>query len=106
MKKSVSVFICLVLLLSVLTGCGNSTANDVQPGNTESNRPGVNDSVGNDNNNGQNNGTTASPNVTDNSVTDDIRNGVDDAGNAVERGMDRAGKAINDATDDLTGNRK
>ena len=50
MKKSISVLFCLVLLLSVMVGCGNSAENDVRPGGTDTDRPGVNDNVdtGND----------------------------------------------------------
>ena len=99
MKKSVSVFFCLVLLLTMLTGCGRSTNNDVQPGDTDTTRPDVNDNVvTNDNDN------IVDPDVTDNSLTGDIQEGVDNAGVAVERGMENVGDAVNDAADHLVGN--
>ena len=102
MKKYVSVLFCLVLMLSVLTGCGRSSVNDVSPDHNDMNRPGVNDTV-NDNDDGMvNDSGTANPNAADNSVMDNIEDGVDHAGDAVQRGMDRIGDAAKNAADDMT----
>lgn len=103
MKKSISLLFCLVMLLSVMTGCGRSAENDVRPGDTETNRPGVNDNVdtGNDGIIGNN----ENPAVSNRPVTDDIENGIDNAGDAVQRGMDNVGDAVENATDRMTGNR-
>lgn len=100
MKKSISVLCCLVLLLGVMTGCGRSAENDVQPGGTDMDRPGVNDNVdtGNDGIIGDND----DPTTTDRPMTDDIENGVDNAGDAVRRGMDNVGDAVENATDRMT----
>ena len=101
MKKSVSVFFCLVLLLTTLTGCGRTTNNNMQPGDTDTTRPDVNENVVTDENH-----NVVDPDVTDNTLTGDIREGVEDAGDAVERGVDDVGRAVDDVTDDLTGERK
>lgn len=101
MKKSISLLVCLVMLLGVMTGCGRSAENDVRPGDTDTNRPGVNDNVdtGNDGVIGDHN----EPTTTDHPITEDIENGIDDAGNAVRNGVDRAGNAVENATDRMTG---
>ena len=102
MKKSISVLFCLALLLSAMTGCGRSSVNDVRPGDADTNRPGVNDSVVDGNNGMVNDSGTAEPNATDHPITDEIENGVENAGDAVQRGMDRMGNAAKNATDDMT----
>ena len=102
MKKYVSVLFCLVLLLSVMTGCGRSSVNDVKPGDTDTDRPGVNDSVVDGNNGMVDESGTAQPGTTDHPITDEIENGVENAGDAVQRGMDRVGNAVKNATDDMT----
>lgn len=106
MKKSVSVLFCLVLLLNLMVGCGNSGKNNVRP--DDKNRPGVTDNVNTDNNgilDDRNNNNTApnSPNVSNHPVTDGIENGVADAGDAVRRGMNDVGNAVDNATDRMTG---
>lgn len=101
MKKSISVLFCLVLLLSVMVGCGNSAENDVRPGGTDTDRPGVNDNV--DTGNDGVIGNQDQPTATDRPVTDDVKNGVENAGDAVQRGMDNVGNAVKDAADDMTG---
>lgn len=103
MKKNVSVLFCFVLLLTALTGCGRSSQNDVNPGDTDINRPGVNDSVVDDNNGMVDENGIADPDVSDHPVTDGIEEGVDNAGDAVRRGMDNVGDAVNNAVDDMTG---
>lgn len=102
MKKSISLLVCLVMLLGVMTGCGRSAENDVRPGDTDTNRPGVNDNV----DTGTNGviGDRDEPTATDHPVTDDIENGIDNAGDAVRRGMDNVGDAVGNATDRMTGN--
>lgn len=101
MKKSISLLVCLVMLLGVMTGCGRSAENDVRPGDTDTNRPGVNDNV----DTGKDGviGNDESPNTTDRPMTDDIENGVDNAGDAVRRGMDNVGDAVGNAADRMTG---
>ena len=98
MKKCITVLVCLVFVLSVMTGCGNSAENDVRPGN-DINRPGVNDNVdmGNDGIIGEG----KDPSITDHPVTDEVENGVDNAGDAVRRGMDSIGNAARNAVDDM-----
>lgn len=102
MKKSISVLFCLALLVGVMTGCGRSAENDVRPGDTDMNRPGVNDNVdtGNDGIIGNN----ETPNTTDRPMSEDIENGLDNAGDAVRRGMDDVGNAVGNAADRMTGN--
>ena len=102
MKKYVSVLFCLVLMLFMMTGCGRSSVNDVKPGDSDTNRPGVNDSVVDGNNGMINESGTAEPNTTDHPVTDGIENGVENAGDAVQRGMDRMGNAVKNAADSMT----
>ena len=102
MKKYVSVFFSLVLLLSVMTGCGRSSENDVRPDDNDMNRPGVNDSVVDGNNGMVDESGIADPSATNHPVTDEIENGVENAGDAVQRGMDRMGNAVKDATDGMT----
>ncbi len=102
MKKNVSVLFCLALLLSVMTGCGRSSVNDVRPGDTDTNRPGVNDSVVDGNNGMIDESGTAEPDVTNHPVTDEIENGVENAGDAIQRGMDRMGNAMNNAGDGMS----
>jgi len=101
MKKSISVMFCLVLLLSVMTGCGNSAENDVRPGDADNGRPGITDNVdhGNDGMIGDNH----SPSATDHPVTDETENGMEQAGDAVKRGMDNVGDAVKGAADNVTG---
>lgn len=101
MKKSISLLVCLVMLLGMMTGCGRSAENDVRPGDTDTNRPGVNDNV--DTGNDGVIGNDESPNTTDRPVTDDIENGIDNAGDAVRRGMDNVGDAVGNAADRMTG---
>ncbi len=103
MKKYVSVFFGLVLTLALMTGCGRSSTNDVRPDDGDMNRPGVNDSVVDGNNGMVDESGTANPSTTDHPVTDEIENGVDNAGDAVQRGMDRMGNAVNDAAERMTG---
>ena len=102
MKKYVSVLFCLALMLSVLTGCGRSSVNDVSPDNNDMNRPGVNDSAIDNNSGMVNESGTAKPDANDNSVMDNIEEGVDNAGDAVKRGMDRMGDVAKNAADDMT----
>ena len=101
MKKYVSVFFSLVLMLSLMTGCGRSSTNDVRPDDGDMNRPGVNDSVVDGNNGMVDDSGIAEPNTTDHPVTDEIENGVNKAGDAAKRGMDRVGDAVNDAANDM-----
>ena len=103
MKKYVSVFFSLVLMLTLMTGCGRSSTNDVRPDDGNMNRPGVNDSVVDGNNGMVDESGTAKPTTTDHPVTDEIENGVDNAGDAVQRGMDRMENAVNNATERMTG---
>ena len=103
MKKNVSVFFCLVLLLSAMTGCGRSSVNDVKPNGNDMDRPGVNDSVVQDNNGMVEESGVAEPGVTNHPVTDEIENGVENAGDAVQRGMDRMENAAKNAADNITG---
>lgn len=99
MKKSISVLFCLVLLLSMMTACGNSAENDVRPGDGD-NKPGVHDNVdtGND---GILDDQKNNPKITDHPVTDAVENGVNDATNAARRGMDSVDKAAKDIADDM-----
>ncbi len=92
MKKSVSVLSCAVLLMCLMTGCGNSAKNDVTPGDTDVNRPGINDSV-NDNN------------MDENWIGNDIDDGANDVGDAVDKGMDDMTEMVEDGVDKMTGNR-
>lgn len=103
MKKYVSVLFCLVLVLSLMTGCGRSSNNDVRPDDGNMNRPGVNDSVVEGDNGMVDESGVARPSATDHPVTDEIENGVENAGDAVQRGMDRMGDAVNNATERITG---
>lgn len=103
MKKNVSVLLCLMLLLSVMTGCGRSSKNDVNSGDTDINKPGVNDSVVGGENGMVGDDGIANPDVSDSPLTDDIKNGVENAGDAVRRGMDNIGDAVKGAADDMTG---
>jgi len=98
MKKSVSVLFCLVLSMCLLTGCGNSAKNDVAPGDSDVNRPEINDNVG-DNSHGNDSANT------DNSMMQDIEDNMNHAGNAVENGMDNAADAVENGVDKVTGNR-
>ena len=102
MKKNVSVLFCVLLLLSVMTGCGRSNVNDVKPGAMDTNRPGVNDSIVNGNDGMVNDSGIAEPNTTDHPVTDEVENGVENVGDAVQRGMDRMGNAVKNTTDRMT----
>ena len=102
MKKNFSIMFCLLMLLSVMSGCGRSTVNDVRPGDTDTNRPGVNDSVVAPNNGMVDDNGILQPEITDHPVTDKIENGVENAGDAVQRGMDRMGNAAKNAVDDMT----
>lgn len=101
MKKSVSLLVCLVMLLGVMTGCGRSAENDVRPGDTDTNRPGVNDNV----DTGKDGviGNDERPMTSDTPITDDIENGIEDAGDVVQRGMDNVGDAAKNAADRMTG---
>lgn len=98
MKKKVSVMICFVFLLSALTGCGRSSQNDVNPGDADTDRPGVNDSVVNDQNGMVDDNGIANPNTSDRPMSEDIQDGIDNAGDAVRRGMDNVGDAVNEMT--------
>ena len=102
MKKYVSVLFCLALILSLMTGCGRSSGNDVRPDDGNMNRPGVNDSAVNGNDGMVDDSGVAEPSATNHPVTDEIENGVKNAGDAVERGMDRVGDAAKNAADSMT----
>ena len=106
MKKSISFLFCLVMLLSVMTGCGNSGKNDVNTGDTDNGRPTVTDNVGQDNGGSGNYDTgvvdpNTSPTVTDLPVTDRAETDMSRVGDDVRRGMDNVGDAVKDAADDL-----
>lgn len=103
MKKSISLFVCLVMLLGVMTGCGRSAENDVRPGDTNSDKPGVNDNV--DTGNDGIIGNDERPAATDRPITDDIENGIENAGDAARRGLNNAGNAMENAAERMTGNR-
>ena len=105
MKKNLSIMFCLLMLLAVMTGCGRSSVNDVRPGNTDTNKPGINDSVVDQNNGMVNDNGILEPDITDHPVTDKVENGVENAGDAVQRGMDRMGNAVKNAADDMTNRR-
>lgn len=96
MKKRVSVLFCFVLLMALLTGCGNSAKNDVMPGDTDVNRPEINDNV-NDN-------TTNDTNH-NNTLGDDIDKGVSDVGDAVDKGVDDVTDMVENGVDRMTGNK-
>ena len=106
MKKSISILFCLVMLLSLMTGCGNSGKNDVNTGDTDNGRPTVTDNVGQDNGGSGNYDTgvvdpNTSPTVTDLPVTDRAETDMSRVGDDVRRGMDNVGDAVKDAADDL-----
>ena len=101
MKKSVSVLCCLAMLLCLLTGCGSSGRNDVNNGDTDMTRPGVNDNS----TNGANGNGVNDPVTTDNSIMGDVEQGMDNAGRAIERGMNDVGSVVGDAVEDMTRNR-
>ena len=88
MKK----LIALLAALTMLFVCGCSS-------NSKDN--------GTDNGNGTNNGTNNAVDerrdTNTNIVGDDVREGVDDAGNAVGDAVDDAGNAIRDGADAVTG---
>ena len=94
MKKSISLFFCLAMILSVMTGCGNSTKNEVKPNTNEMDRPGVNDSIVNDGNGMIGQSGTAAPNATDEPLKNQIENGVDRGGEIVKDGLDDMGNAV------------
>ena len=106
MKKNISILFCAVMLLSLLTACGNSGKNDVNTGDTDNGRPTVTDNVGYDQNGNDNHNTgvvdpNTSPTVTDNPVTDRVERDMDNVANAARRGMNNVGDAVKDAADDL-----
>lgn len=103
MKKYVSLIACLVMMLATMTGCGNSSKNDVRPNDADTNRPGVNDSVVNDGNGMVNDSGIAEPPTSNQPMKDDVKDGIDHAGDAVDRGMDDMGNAVKNATDRMTG---
>ena len=87
--------LALIALLAALTmlfvcGCGSNSKDN-----------------GTDNGNGTNNGTNNAVDerrdTNTNTVGDDVREGVDDAGNAVGDAVDDAGNAIRDGADAVTG---
>lgn len=90
MKKTMTLLCCLLLVLSMMTACGKSDVN----------------------NNGVPDGTitptaipqtTDRPNGRDETVTDDIKDGVDKVTDDVQRGMDDAKNKMRSATDDMMG---
>ena len=99
MKKSISVFFCLAMLLSVMTGCGNSSKNEVKPNDHEADRPGVNDGVVNDGNGMVGQSGIAEPNATDEPIKNQIEKGVDRSGEIVKDGLDDMGNTVNNAVD-------
>ena len=99
MKKSLSIFFCLAMLLSVMTGGGNSTKNEVKPNDNEMDRPGVNNNIVNDGEGMIGQSGTAMPDATDEPLKDQIENGVDRSGEIVKEGLDDMGNAVNDAVD-------
>ena len=84
MKK----LIALLAALTMLFVCGCSS-------NSKDN--------GTDNGNGTNNAVDERRDTNTNTVGDDVRKGVDDAGNAVGDAVDDAGNAIRDGADAVTG---
>ena len=102
MKKSISVLSCLVMLLSVMTGCGNASKNEVKPNDHETNRPGVNNSVVNDGEGMIGLSGTAEPNPTDEPLKNQIEDGVDRGSEIAREGLDDMGNAVNDAVDRMT----
>jgi hypothetical protein len=102
MKKSISLFFCLAMLLSVMTGCGSSSRNEVKPNDNEMDRPGVNNNVVNDGEGMIGQSGTAKPNTTDNSLPNQIENGVNRGGEIAREELDKAGDAVNDAVDKMT----
>lgn len=94
MKKHLAFLPCLVLLVCLLSACSSSAKNDVRPGDTEVNRPGINDNVTNDK------GVRD-----DNSIMGEVQQGVDNAGRALENGTDQTKEKMNRAVEDMTRNR-
>jgi hypothetical protein len=101
MKKYVSIFFSLALIMSMMTGCGRSSTNDVKPNDSDMNRPGVNESVVDRNNGMVDESGVADPATTNHPITDEIENGVENAGNAMQRGIDRMGNSMKNAADDM-----
>ena len=102
MKRSISRFFCLAMILSLMTACGNSTKNEVKPNGNEMDRPGVNDSVVNDSNGMIGQSGTAAPNATDEPLKNQIENGVNRGGEIAKEGLDDMGNAVNNAVDRMT----
>ncbi len=88
MKKLIAVLAALTMLF--VCGCGSNSKDN-----------------GTDNGNGTNNGTNNAVDerhdTNTNTVGDDVREGVDDAGNAVGDAVDDVGNAIRDGADAVTG---
>lgn len=90
MKKTMTMLCSLLLVLSMMTACGKTDVN----------------------NNGVPDGTitptaipqtTDRPNGSDESITSDIKDGVDKAADDVQRGMNDAKNKIDSATNDMMG---
>ena len=88
MKKLIALLAALTMLF--VCGCGSNSKDN-----------------GTDNGNGTNHGTNNAVDerrdTNTNTVGDDVRKGVDDAGNAVGDAVDDAGNAIRDGADAVTG---
>ena len=104
MKRSLSLLLATLMLLFALTACGRS--NDMAQTN-DRNDPQSESAVtgGNPANNGTNAGTNTGTNAGTHNGTAGDANGngslLDDAGNAVEDGLN----GLENAVDDLTGNK-
>ena len=84
MKKLIALLAALTMLF--VCGCGSNSKDN-----------------GTDNGNGTNNAVDERRDTNTNTVGDDVRKGVDDAGNAVGDAVDDAGNAIRDGADAVTG---
>ena len=84
MKKLIALLAALTMLF--VCGCGSNSKDN-----------------GKDNGNGTNNAVDERHDTNTNTVGDDVRKGVDDAGNAVGDAVDDAGNAIRDGADAVTG---
>lgn len=85
--------IAMLAMLTLLFGCGCSNSADEPQNNGTDNNVTDNNVTDDQNNNGTENDN--------NTVGDDIRDGMDDAGNAIENGMDDAGNAIENGVDNM-----
>lgn len=95
MRKGLSFLAALLLLVSVLTGCGS----DKNQSNADQNQTPSTDNAGTNGTGGSNDSNGSTGSAADGNMAGDTQNAVDNAIGDVQNGLENAGDALDDTID-------